>query len=103
MLFNALALIAEHDLIVTPHRRGSGGWETQGRMRGGTAKLTPDEARSLVKMYDNGEHNVDELAEFFRLSCTSVDNYLRRAATTCRTAQHSHNPRDIEHLFDRLI
>ncbi|MCK9914706.1 recombinase family protein [Microbacterium ginsengisoli] len=74
LLFNVLAMVAEFeaDLIRARTREGMAIARSRGRLKGKAPKLSPAQAKLLLRLFDAGEHSVAELAELFHVGRATV-------------------------------
>ena len=81
LVFNVFAMMAEFegDLISQRTIEGMAVAKARGRLKGKQPKLTPRQDAALLKMYDEGETSVAELAEMFGVSRTSAYRALERS------------------------
>jgi DNA invertase Pin-like site-specific DNA recombinase len=84
LLFNVLAMIAEFeaDIIRLRTREGMKVARANGRLRGKQPKLSKTQEAHLVKLFNSGEHTVEELAELFSVSRATVYRAVERANAT---------------------
>jgi DNA invertase Pin-like site-specific DNA recombinase len=82
MFFNILATFAEFevDLLRMRTREGMAVAKAKGKLRGRAPKLTVKQQRELRRMYDDGEHSINDLAEVFSISRPTVYRTLKRAS-----------------------
>jgi len=81
LMFSVLAMIAEFesDLISIRTRDGLAKARDEGRLKGGTPKLTPAIEKALIQQYADDEITVGELAANFGVSRATVYRALQRA------------------------
>jgi DNA invertase Pin-like site-specific DNA recombinase len=84
MFFNILATFAEFevDLLRMRTREGMAVAKAKGKLRGRAPKLTVKQQRELRRMYDDGEHSINDLAEVFSISRPTVYRTLKRGSDT---------------------
>ncbi|AZI59655.1 recombinase family protein [Nakamurella antarctica] len=80
LLFNTLAMMAEFesDLISMRTREGMKIARAKGRLKGRKPKLSPTQERHLAKLFHEGEHTTDELAEIFKVGRATVYRAVQR-------------------------
>lgn len=78
LFFHMLAAIAEfeHDLIVERTKDGLAAARARGRKGGPKFKMTPTKAKHARAMYDAGEYTVQEIADVFGVSRTTIYRHL---------------------------
>jgi DNA invertase Pin-like site-specific DNA recombinase len=82
MFFNILATFAEFevDLLKLRTREGMAIARAKGKLKGKQPKLSAAQQRHLVKLHREGEHNIAELAELFKVSRPRVYWILEKAS-----------------------
>ncbi len=80
-MFGMLSVLAEfqRELIVANTRDGLAGARARGRKGGRRPKLTPDQTRQAQRLYDEGDHTVQQIADMFGVKRGSLYGYLDRA------------------------
>lgn len=80
MFFNVLATFAEFesDLLSLRTREGMAVASARGRLKGKPPKLSAAQQRHLLKLYDQSEKSIPELAELFSVSRATVYRVLER-------------------------
>jgi DNA invertase Pin-like site-specific DNA recombinase len=78
LFFRFQAAMAEFDreAIVEGTREGLASARARGRVGGRPAKLTQIQIDQAQRMYDDGEHTVDEIAEAFHITRSTMYKYL---------------------------
>lgn len=78
LFFHVLAAIAEfeHDLIVERTKDGLAAARARGRKGGRKVKMTPTKVQQARKMYDEGGHTVQQIADTFGVSRPTVYRHL---------------------------
>jgi DNA invertase Pin-like site-specific DNA recombinase len=81
MIFNILATFAEFevDLLRMRAREGMAIAKAKGKLKGKQPKLSPAQQRHMIKLHGEGEHNIAELAELFKVSRPTVYRVLEKA------------------------
>ncbi|GAA3466302.1 recombinase family protein [Nonomuraea roseola] len=84
MFFNILATFAEFeaDLARMRTREGMAIARAKGKLKGKQPKLSAAQQRHLVKLHAEGEHNITELAELFKVSRPTVYRVLEKATVS---------------------
>jgi DNA invertase Pin-like site-specific DNA recombinase len=80
MFFNILATFAEFgvDLLRMRTREGMAVAKAKGKLRGRAPKLSAKQQTELRRMYDDGEHSINDLAAVFSISRPTVYRTLQR-------------------------
>ncbi|WP_336251030.1 recombinase family protein [Stomatohabitans albus] len=81
MLFTAMAMMAEfeRDLISQRTREGMAIARRRGKLRGRQSLLTQDQRELIVKLYDSGEHSMQEIGDMLGISRSTVSRVLSAA------------------------
>ena len=80
LFFNILATFAEFelDILRARTREGMAIARARGRLKGRSPKLSTTQQKALVKMYDERQHTIRELAEIFSVGRSTVYRTLNR-------------------------
>jgi DNA invertase Pin-like site-specific DNA recombinase len=89
MYLQVLAIVAEFqaNLIRQRTRDGMAIARAKGKLRGRQPKLSPTQQSKLVRLYQQGEDTIPQLAEIFKVSRPTVYRVLARSATDAGSSQ----------------
>ncbi len=85
-MFGMLSVLAEfqRELIVANTRDGLAAARARGRKGGRRPKLTADQAKQAQRLYDEGEHTVQQIAEMFGVKRGTLYGYLDKTSIGTR-------------------
>jgi DNA invertase Pin-like site-specific DNA recombinase len=85
LFFRVLAALAEFDreAIVEGTREGLASARARGRVGGRPSKLTQIQIDQAQRMYDDGEHTVEEIAAAFNVTRSTMYKYLTAGQEDC--------------------
>jgi DNA invertase Pin-like site-specific DNA recombinase len=80
LLFNVLAMVAEFeaDLIRARIHEGMQVAKAKGRLRGKQPQLSTSQEAHLVSLYKGGNHTTAEIADLFKVTCSTVYRIAQR-------------------------
>lgn len=81
LIFNVFSMMAEFegDIISQRTKEGMVVARRNGRLKGKQPRLNPKQDNALLKMYDDGDSTVGELAALFKISRASAYRAIERA------------------------
>jgi DNA invertase Pin-like site-specific DNA recombinase len=82
-MFGMLSVLAElqRELIVANTRGGLAAARARGRTGGRRPRLNAEQARHAQRLYDGGQHTVQQIADLLRVPRSTVYGHLDRAST----------------------
>lgn len=82
-MFGMLSVLAEfqRELIVANTRDGLAAARARGRKGGRRPKLTDDQARQAQRLYDEGDHTVQQIADMFGVKRATLYGYLDKTSS----------------------
>lgn len=85
-MFGMLSVLAElqRELIVANTRDGLAAARARGRNGGRRPKLTPDQVRTAQRLYDEGEHTVQEIADILGVKRGTLYGHLDKTTVGTR-------------------
>ncbi len=85
-MFGMLSVLAEfqRELIVANTRDGLAAARARGRKGGRRPKLTPDQVRQAQRLYDEGNHTVQQIADMFGVKRGTLYGHLDQASVGSR-------------------
>ncbi len=77
-MFGMLSVLAEfqRELIIANTRDGLAAARARGRKGGRRPKLTPSQTRQAQRLYDEGEHTVQQIADMFSVKRGTLYGHL---------------------------
>ena len=95
-MFGMLSVLAEfqRELIVANTRDGLAAARARGRTGGRRPKLTPAQVRQAQRLYDEGEHTVEQIAALFSVKRATLYGHLDKTTvgTRPRAAKNTRPP-----------
>ena len=95
-MFGMLSVLAEfqRELIVANTRDGLAAARSRGRTGGRRPKLTPAQVRQAQRLYDEGEHTVEQIAAMFGVKRATLYGHLDKTTVGARprAAKNSGTP-----------
>jgi DNA invertase Pin-like site-specific DNA recombinase len=107
-MFGMLSVLAElqRELVTANTRDGLAAARARGRNGGRRPKLTPDQVTTAQRLYDEGEHTVQKIADILGVKRGTLYGHLDKTAVGTRPPRHQNHPggragRGEEHRNDK--